>query len=323
MNVYAAPNIERPAHMVVINTLILIPLSYLFVFSGRLKYKDVVQKFFAYSTPILCLIAATMFLMEPQFADRLAKEDDIVEYLTAIFSLLAALITLGLAVYLVFKKKLVLAAVAGILFVGFFVIGMEEISWMQRILNVETPEYFRQNNLQGEVNFHNFDTALTMTLFFIATFTFFVVTPIFADIIKRLLKKIKVSGIAVFIPSEWLALPVLMSLAFAQAGFSTKLHHTIMVVFTIMVLCKLLFAASEEDKNLRAPIYVGLFVFSFVALALGLQDPIKAGIRPWAVDEYREFFLCLTILIYALELPIKTSDYVKIFYKKDHRLKKS
>nr|WP_229520836.1 hypothetical protein [Massilia sp. IC2-476] len=33
--------------------------------------------------------------------------------------------------------------------------ALEEISWFQRILNVQSSEYFLQNNRQGETNIHN------------------------------------------------------------------------------------------------------------------------------------------------------------------------
>lgn len=36
----------------------------------------------------------------------------------------------------------------------FFIAG-EEISWGQRIFNIETPEFFLENNLQQETNLHN------------------------------------------------------------------------------------------------------------------------------------------------------------------------
>nr|WP_229430142.1 hypothetical protein [Pseudoduganella umbonata] len=46
---------------------------------------------------------------------------------------------------------LVLAGLAGIVALA----ALEEISWFQRILNVATPDYFAQNNRQGETNLHN------------------------------------------------------------------------------------------------------------------------------------------------------------------------
>ncbi len=33
---------------------------------------------------------------------------------------------------------------------------MEEISWGQRIFDIQTPDFFKKHNLQGETNLHNF-----------------------------------------------------------------------------------------------------------------------------------------------------------------------
>jgi hypothetical protein len=38
-----------------------------------------------------------------------------------------------------------------------FVIGMEEISWGQRIFQMETPSVLKTHNWKGEINFHNVD----------------------------------------------------------------------------------------------------------------------------------------------------------------------
>lgn len=37
----------------------------------------------------------------------------------------------------------------------FFIIAGEEISWGQRILNIEVPDIIARNNTQGELNIHN------------------------------------------------------------------------------------------------------------------------------------------------------------------------
>ncbi|NOS99971.1 MAG: tetratricopeptide repeat protein [Phycisphaerales bacterium] len=47
----------------------------------------------------------------------------------------------------------------GLLAVACFYVAMEEISWGQRVLGFASPEFFRQHNLQGETNVHNFLTG--------------------------------------------------------------------------------------------------------------------------------------------------------------------
>jgi hypothetical protein len=57
-----------------------------------------------------------------------------------------------------------------------FVIGLEEVSWFQRQLAIETPEVFA-SNLQGELNIHNFATDLVENIYYSAAFFSFVLIP--------------------------------------------------------------------------------------------------------------------------------------------------
>jgi len=68
-----------------------------------------------------------------------------------------------------FKSKKVLWKIVMIALVVVFFFGAgEEISWGQRIFNVESSEYFLQNNAQGETNLHNMvvnDTKINKLIF--------------------------------------------------------------------------------------------------------------------------------------------------------------
>ena len=37
-------------------------------------------------------------------------------------------------------------------FIAFFFVAGEELSWGQRIIGIETTEYFKENNVQEELN---------------------------------------------------------------------------------------------------------------------------------------------------------------------------
>lgn len=83
------------------------------------------------------------------------QEDAPVEWLTAGIYIIAVPIAVILA-YRLRKQGAGLHAllVAGLAFAMFFV-GMEEFSWGQRILGIETPEILVEANLQEEANLHN------------------------------------------------------------------------------------------------------------------------------------------------------------------------
>ena len=51
----------------------------------------------------------------------------------------------------------------GILALSCFYVAMEEISWGQRILDLQTPDFFRKHNIQKEINIHNLFTGPVVT----------------------------------------------------------------------------------------------------------------------------------------------------------------
>lgn len=89
------------------------------------------------------------------FRETYVKEDGFIEWLTVFGLVLCA----GACVYRIAtlwgqKKSLFMAMLVFMTVVFIFGAG-EEISWGQRILNVETSEWFEENNAQGEMNLHN------------------------------------------------------------------------------------------------------------------------------------------------------------------------
>lgn len=119
------------------------------------------------------------------FDEVYTAEDGLVEAGSALF-LLSSSMLLAFKFFKLFKHKKILWKVGmlGLILVFFFGAG-EEISWGQRIFNVESSEYFLQNNAQGETNLHNmvvdgkkinkiiFSQLLTLILFL-----YLIVTPI-------------------------------------------------------------------------------------------------------------------------------------------------
>jgi hypothetical protein len=89
------------------------------------------------------------------FEEVYVKEDGFVEYGTALFLLISSILLLYRFVKLYkFKKPLWMLGILGMALVFIFGAG-EEISWGQRIFNVESSAYFLENNAQGETNLHN------------------------------------------------------------------------------------------------------------------------------------------------------------------------
>jgi len=96
------------------------------------------------------------FLFGPFNEDyfNFATEDGLVEYSTAMFYFVSFGLSLIISRNFIKNKKILLGTLY-FLFAGIFLFaGLEEISWGQRILNLETTEFFSENQ-QNETNFHN------------------------------------------------------------------------------------------------------------------------------------------------------------------------
>lgn len=89
------------------------------------------------------------------FENVYVKEDGFAEYGTALFLFCSSILLLYRLIKLYkYKKPLWMFGMFVIALVFIFGAG-EEISWGQRIFNVESSEYFLENNAQGETNLHN------------------------------------------------------------------------------------------------------------------------------------------------------------------------
>jgi hypothetical protein len=81
----------------------------------------------------------------------LGHEDGIYENLGALFFLLSSILFF-ITYFKSQPKKNIFFLLLGILLLVAF---LEEISWGQRIFNIDTPELFQEMNMQHEINLHN------------------------------------------------------------------------------------------------------------------------------------------------------------------------
>lgn len=89
------------------------------------------------------------------FTDRFMMEDGEIEYATVGF-LLASCVLVGTR-WIKLHKKLPLnfTVISFLIVVLFFFVAGEEISWGQRLIGIESSDYFKENNSQEELNLHN------------------------------------------------------------------------------------------------------------------------------------------------------------------------
>ena len=75
---------------------------------------------------------------------------------------------------------------AVLLCLALFVIGMEEISWGQRLFGFATPERLAEVNWQAEFNFHNVQTDLSETAYYFGAGVFLILLPLLRDLLPGL-----------------------------------------------------------------------------------------------------------------------------------------
>lgn len=107
---------------------------------------------------ILMGISGYIGYTDPVYFDEVfAREDNAIEDIN--FLLLLVISALLFIRFFKYKKNKPILWKLSILFFGFlFLFGAgEEISWGQRIFNLESSDFFLENNRQNEINFHNLE----------------------------------------------------------------------------------------------------------------------------------------------------------------------
>ena len=148
--------IENPySHLLVIQGLL--GLCFLLLLFQIKKEKD--TKIPLPNRCALCISIALLFLAIIYRHDAyteagLYKEDSILEHMTALLLIASSFLFLILS-FKAGRKERARTTVLILLFFSAFFIGMEEISWGQRILGLKTPEGLSRINQKQELNFHN------------------------------------------------------------------------------------------------------------------------------------------------------------------------
>ena len=105
---------------------------------------------------MICSVGLYFGLTDENFFNSTyAQEDGVVEYGTAIMLFCISMLSLY-RLFTIQKGKPITWKLGTLLFAIIFLFGAgEEISWGQRIFNIESSDFFMENNAQGETNLHN------------------------------------------------------------------------------------------------------------------------------------------------------------------------
>ena len=104
---------------------------------------------------VLLPLAGLTFFIEEQLFRSLIREDGLIEYLTAMLLLTTCLllVTKVAAIGQTRGRSWLVANI--MLALGLFFGFGEELSWGQRIFEVQSNDFFMEYNAQGETNLHN------------------------------------------------------------------------------------------------------------------------------------------------------------------------
>jgi hypothetical protein len=155
--------------------------------------KTYIMNYLLKSVTKFLLLAITLcsfiFYIDPNFYKMLAKEDGLIENITATCLLIISLFLLYRLIRLWSSKNTNWIILNILIILGFFFGFGEEISWGQRIFQIESNSYFLEYNLQGETNLHNlklYGLKINMIVF---TYVFGIVYSFYLFLSTFLFKK--------------------------------------------------------------------------------------------------------------------------------------
>jgi hypothetical protein len=244
---------------------------------------------------LFSVITLYLFTFHPSIFNSLSKEDGLIEQASAIFLFGSCIITLfALIKYKHEIKDSMLTKLSlGFLSFIFFVMAMEEVSWFQRVLEIETPEAF-EGNVQHEMNLHNFATGTVENLFYIGSFVFLVLFPFFRFLLAFIGNN---KYLKIFIARPFIA--VIGSIACAY-NFDMWNIVFIQMTFIGSLVILSVFAIFSCVKNETYLLFFTILLITtsqFLFLFKGENFD-----RLWEITEYKEFYISLAFLIYTIDV---------------------
>jgi hypothetical protein len=253
------------------------------------------EKLSIFTTLSISLSILGLFIFKPKVFNDLSLEDSPIEWLSAL--LLFGSCMMVAIFFLKSRKTLKISKFSQfslmILCFLFFLMAMEEISWFQRVLEIETPETFN-NNFQGEMNLHNFATNHVENMYYFGAFLFLVVLPFIRFLFPNLFNN---NYLKLFVARPFIAVVGAFACAYNFDMWDIFLTQ---VAFWGSVVILFLFALFSNSRKERNIILVTLFVVATTQL-LFLTNGANFA-RLWEITEYKELLIPMAFYIYSLDM---------------------
>ena len=134
----------------------------IFILSGFMlfihqKFKKRQDRHLYIAGVFLLIFCIGVYLINYDLLRRIIREDGPFEYLQAILFFVCSFLAIQVSLILKKKKEIVPAILFGILATVFLFTAFEEISWGQRVLDIQTPDAIMEINTQDELTIHNLE----------------------------------------------------------------------------------------------------------------------------------------------------------------------
>lgn len=242
------------------------------------------------SIVIFVSIFTGLLVFNTKSYDFFSREDHIIEYLSSFFLLFSSLFFFRALIYskkdtptnkIEWRSFLLI-----ILSILFFVAAGEEISWGQRIFNIQTPEYLSHINDQNELNIHNINKKFFDRVLDRFTIIFTVIGSVLV-----LFKKDVVFGVK--------KPDILIICAFAITPFYEQNNELDFYHIQYLPLIGLLIYSIINKFKISAFVLTATLIISFLIPIMHTKFNHLFPSHNNSADEYREFLFCLCCLFYS------------------------
>lgn len=254
---------------------------------------------------LLALGFVLLFSVDPEAFSELSNEDSLIESGSALLVFIAAanMIIVLLAQRHVHTRPAPFVTVGlGLLAILFLLIGLEEVSWFQRVFGFATPDAL-SGNRQGELNLHNFASNLSEIVYYFGSFISLIFYPFLIDQVSALSQN---RTIAFFAPSTMV---LFVGASVAAFNFNLWNNATIQLAFfaTLFILIRYAHAAWAHSSQPASDMRYYLLAICAVFLATQIVFIIQGNtlLKGWEVTEYKELLIPFAFFIYSLEMLMK------------------
>ena len=225
-----------------------------------------------------------VLLWSPEVFDLLSLEDRPVELVSAAANLLTA----GLLVLALTRRRGAVRLGLALTAAAFFFVGMEEISWFQRLFDFGTPTVLEANE-QGEANLHNLATDAFQSAYYLGAALLLVVVPYVATCLGTRWS----DDVRGQLPGR---LPLTLGAVAVAYNYTETSYVASQVAFWLTVAALALWP-DGPGRRWSTVLLVHVCVAQMIMFARGPDLP-----RDWAPSEYREMFIGLGFVAWAVEL---------------------